>query len=116
MNHFPVCSAIPPHILRHAAAHGDENARQTLNTTLQYSALIAGRRKHGLFALPSSKGAARKRRNIYTARNRRDLPGLLVLSENQHHDKLDPEAIEAFNGSGATYDFYATVFNRHSID
>jgi Zn-dependent metalloprotease len=28
----------------------------------------------------------------------------------------DVEAIEAFDGSGATYDFYARVFLRNSID
>ena len=107
---------IPPHILRHAAAHGDENARQTLESTLAFSSLIAGHRNHGFFTAPKGPVAApRVRRSVYDGGGRRDLPGRLVLSDTKN-DRPDTEAIEAFQGSGATYDFYAEAFRRHSID
>jgi Zn-dependent metalloprotease len=66
-------------------------------------------------AIPSP--AAKKHRLIYDM-NRRPafyLPGTLVRSEGDATSD-DPAVNEAYNYSGATYDFYKRLFNRNSLD
>jgi Zn-dependent metalloprotease len=59
--------------------------------------------------------AGQKRRTIYNARNTQELPGDLVRGEGDA-PATDPAVNEAYDGSGATYDFYKAVFQRNSID
>jgi Zn-dependent metalloprotease len=56
-----------------------------------------------------------KRRTIYDARHFYDLPGRLIRGEGSPKSK-DPAVNEAYDGTGATYDLYAKVFARKSID
>lgn len=60
-------------------------------------------------------GTGRKRRTVYDARHGYDLPGRLVRSEGNPRSK-DPAVNEAYDGCGATYDFFSKVFDRNSID
>jgi Zn-dependent metalloprotease len=57
----------------------------------------------------------KRRRNVYTANNTLQLPGKLVMSEHKPRS-ADVHVAEAYDGSGATYDFYAEIFGRNSID
>jgi Zn-dependent metalloprotease len=57
----------------------------------------------------------KKRRNVYDAQHSQKLPGKLVMSEHKPRS-ADVEVAEAYDGAGTTFDFYALVFGRQSID
>ena len=52
---------------------------------------------------------------MYDAQHTFRLPGKLTMSEHKPRSS-DVEVTEAYDGSGATYDFFANVFRRASID
>src|SRR5260370_7203625 len=116
--HHSLCGVIPPHILSRVADAADE-ARHDARATLEQMRELAYARTMTLVnrsAVPSPKAVpSRKRRNVYDAQFRTKLPGKLVMSEHKARGK-DVEVNEAYDGSGATYDFYARVFGRDSID
>jgi Zn-dependent metalloprotease len=56
-----------------------------------------------------------KRRTIFDARHRQELPGRVVRREDQEHTG-DAAVDEAYDGLGATYDFFWEIYDRHSID
>jgi Zn-dependent metalloprotease len=56
-----------------------------------------------------------KKRTIYTAGNTQNLPGTLVRAEGQAPTG-DVAVDEAYDGLGATFDFFAHIFDRNSID
>ncbi|HKS25119.1 MAG TPA: M4 family metallopeptidase [Thermoanaerobaculia bacterium] len=60
-------------------------------------------------------GALNRRRNVYTALHRQQLPGKLVMSEHKARG-TDIDVNQAYDGAGATFDFYARVHGRNSID
>jgi Zn-dependent metalloprotease len=118
--HQYLCTVIPPHILRHVAEHGDEDDKQTIGATLaRTEELRQDRRTLRAFlgAQPSPGAPLKKRRNVYDAGHRYSLPGHLILSDRKGpNPNADEAATEAFAGSGATFQFYANVFGRNSID
>jgi len=114
--HPHVCGVIPRHLLHRLA-------EQTLDRDAQKSARITLDQMHNLEAQPdrallqavsSDPPRLRKRRNIYDARQQWQLPGKLVMSD--HKRSTDVHVVEAWQGTGATYDFFAVIFKRHSID
>jgi Zn-dependent metalloprotease len=56
-----------------------------------------------------------KRRTIYTANHTQNLPGTLARAEGQSATG-DIAVDEAYDGLGATFDFFEQVFDRNSID
>jgi Zn-dependent metalloprotease len=109
-----VCSAIPDHILRRVAERTDhENSQRAKDTLVQMKSFVVARDSHLL--QPPITGSFRKRRNVYDAGKRQQLPGKLVMSEHTARGR-DVEVNEAYDGSGATHDFYANVLGRNSID
>jgi Zn-dependent metalloprotease len=90
-----------------------DDARSTLE---QMRELATGRARtliDGSAAVPADDSP--KRRNVYDAQHQARLPGKLVMSYHKARS-TDVEAIEAYDGSGATYDFFAQLFGRRSID
>jgi Zn-dependent metalloprotease len=62
----------------------------------------------------AAKGPSKNRR-VYDAKHRRQTPGHLVMME--HWPRVaDVEVNESFDGAGTTYDFYASVYGRSSVD
>jgi Zn-dependent metalloprotease len=59
--------------------------------------------------------AAAKQRTVYDAQNTETLPGLSVRAEGAP-PLADAEANEAYDGLGATFDFFAGAYDRNSID
>jgi Zn-dependent metalloprotease len=111
-----ICSVIPPHIIRHAAVHaGDEATRRKLTATAATTRELAAARQPELAAAARLISFSPRRRIVYDARGLKQLPGDVVMTEESRHH-ADPQAIEAFNGSGTTYDFFADVLYRDSID
>ena len=108
------CTVIPPHIMRHVAAHGDTEQRERVTRTLSHSAQLHAGRTTMLIEPPKAPSPEKQRR-VYDAGHHQILPGKLLMTEKRPASK-DVEAKEAFDGSGATYDFLAKVFLRHSID
>jgi len=111
-SHSCVCTVVPPHILRHMAENPKHRARAL--RTLASTERMRGRRE--VFAkLLASLGTGTKRRTIYDAHQLTTLPGKLVRGETDPPSG-DVAVNEAFDYSGATYDFYLTAYNRNSID
>jgi Zn-dependent metalloprotease len=107
-------SIIPPHLLRAIADRGTPKLRQaalsalSLDGTFRLMRATVGPRA----SLTSATG---RRRTIYDARGSQRLPGTRVRGEGEK-STTDAAVNEAYNGLGATYDFYAAVFGRDSID
>lgn len=112
--HFPCCSIIPPIILDRVAEHGNKEQREWALRALTLSARIRGHRDVASL-LPNSAVAGTKRRTIFDAKHQEDLPGTLVRGETAKPTK-DRSVNEAYDFSGATYDFYEQVLGRNSID
>jgi len=114
-----VCGVIPPHILAKMAEQAEHEAGDDARSTLEHMRELATGRAASLLQRPTEVAATavspRKRRNVYTANHTLRLPGKLVLSEHKARG-TDVEVNEAYDGSGSTYDFFANVFRRSSID
>jgi Zn-dependent metalloprotease len=74
------------------------------------------RERRGVLSLfPVSAPTGQKRRTVYDARHRTTLPGRLVRAE-ADPPTSDASVDEAYDGAGATYDFYEAAYARSSID
>lgn len=117
----PYHCIVPPHMLRAMAESKDERARDSALRTLLASARVRGQREIAgpVRAALLSVMPGQKRRAIHDAHNEFlndfDLPGQLVRDEGQPASQ-DRAVNEAFDGLGATYDFYSKVYGRNSID
>jgi Zn-dependent metalloprotease len=96
--------------------HGFDTARVGLDESLkpERQEQRIERSRRGLGLLKRVVGGT-KNRTIYTANNGRKIPGTPVRSEFDGPTG-DPAVDEAFNYMGTTWDFYAQVFSRDSID
>ncbi|HET7225943.1 MAG TPA: M4 family metallopeptidase [Candidatus Eisenbacteria bacterium] len=109
---------LPPHILRSIAARGtDAQRRRALATLATDQTLRAMRAAMAPGAPPVdvTTPTLEPKRTIYTASNTTGLPGTIVRREGDGPSR-DPAVDEAYDGLGATFDFYAQVFRRNSID
>ena len=59
--------------------------------------------------------AGQKSRNVYDAQNKSALPGKLTRAEDSK-PSTDTAVNQAYDGAGATYDFFREVLKRNSID
>jgi Zn-dependent metalloprotease len=112
---------VPPELLRRIASRGSAHQRdaalatlatdQTLRTArITYQLLEGGADRW----LPSVPATARQR-TVYDAQNQEILPGRRVRAEGDAAIG-DAAVNEAFDGLGATFDFFADVYDRNSID
>jgi len=94
--------------------NGSDRQRDWALQTLRKSEQFRGRRE-AVGAVTFMAAAGVKRRTIYDAKQGLALPGVLVRGEG---DPVSPDPVvnEAYDGAGATYDLYAEVFGRNSID
>jgi Zn-dependent metalloprotease len=118
----PVLCILPPHILRSIAERGTPEQRASASRTLALDATLRALRAspislEGPPAIAIATDAVSKRRTIYTANHQQQLPGTIIASEaHPPAANADVAVREAFHGLGATWDFYADMFDRHSID
>jgi len=112
---------LPPHILREIAKNTTDNQQraialntlaldQTSRTSRILEQFMAGTTIRPMFA-----AAPAAQRSIFTASNTTDLPGKIQRSEGDPKTG-DVEVDEAYDGLGATFDFYEKIFQRNSID
>ena len=113
---------IPPYVLDEIAKNG---------TPVQRAAALRTRSVDNTFRALRLAGAATKaaqpqvaatavvpqgkRRSIYTAAHAETLPGTLARGEGQG-PVADVAVNEAYDGLGATFDFFAAAYDRNSID
>ena len=113
------CGVIPPHILDRVAQHKGDSGDDARTTLEQMRELATERAQTFVPAIEpvveSEALTPKKRCNVYDAQHGRHLPGKLTMSEHKSRSS-DVEVTEAYDGSGATFDFYAQVFKRISID
>ncbi|MGI0010999.1 MAG: M4 family metallopeptidase [Nitrosopumilaceae archaeon] len=110
-----ICHIIPPHILRGIIKKGNDKQRELVLKTISISEQTRGRREVVSFMPSLLAAAGQKHRTTYDAKHLSTLPGVLARSEGKPRVK-DRTVNEAYDGSGATYDFYKNVFGRDSID
>ena len=114
-----VCGVVPLHILRRVAQHTEDEASGTARATLEHMRELATSRAATLIERPKAATPAparpRKRCHVFDARHAYRLPGKLAMNGRTPRS-ADVEVSEAYDGSSATYDFFANVFRRASID
>jgi Zn-dependent metalloprotease len=121
------CHIAPPDLLARLAREGTPAQRAAALQALPASAAIRARRTlvGQMLRDPATRQAmlamvappSHEQRTVYDAHHQgqADLPGTLVRSENDP-PVADAAVNEAFDGAGATYDFYRQVYDRDSID
>ncbi len=116
---------LPPFLLERMAESPNPQTRRWAMENLAASAAVRSERRvlstlPQMAAIPSPTG--RKHRLIYDALNKptHALPGKLVRREGEKGPNgpgsNDPAVSEAYDYSGATYDFYWEQFERNSLD
>lgn len=123
MNHHcpnPIHCILPPYMLDKMAESDVPAVRKLAIEAIARSATLRATRTAMaqmpmMAALPSPQ--RKKDRLIYDMKGKGSsfLPGTLVRREGGRTSK-DPAVNEAYNYSGATYDFYKRIFNRNSLD
>lgn len=112
---------LPPHILRRIASNGEPQQRETaLNTLALDQTFRLTRATSQLLesAAPTALVTAAPpaaHRTIYDTHSTQTLPGDVVRIEGVPPTP-DPAVNEAYDGLGATFDFYLSVYDRNSID
>lgn len=104
-----------------ASKHPDEKTRQLAMQNLTLAAHLRGRRdamaQLGVRSGRSDRTAiANKGRTIYDAGGLERAPGRTVVRSEGSKASNDPAANEAYDGAGYTYDLFARIFKRNSID
>lgn len=113
---------MPPHVFDQIARNGNAEQRGWALDALQMDHTMRNTRSFGLQApapapmmTMADPEAGTPQRTIYSVGNTMNLPGTLQRSEGQA--ATDDIAVnEAYDGLGATYDFYWQIFSRNSID
>jgi len=109
----PAGSIVPPHILsRVATTEGvSSEAQEAAQRTLSASQRLQAQREGVAESLVTSKVT----REVYDAQNTEDLPGTPVRKEGEPQAK-DKAINECYDSLGYTFDLYAKVFDRNSIN
>lgn len=113
--HSCTCFIISSKMLRKLAdAAPTEAERHCLLDQAEISAHLRGQRS---VAPATAQGVAAggKRRSVYDAHSKSTLPGKLVREEASDKSK-DSAVNQAYDGAGATYDFFHDVLKRDSVD
>ncbi len=109
------CFIIPSKVLRKLAEKATGPERDALLDSALVSEHLRGQRSVarlvGLVATP----AGEKRRTVFDEKHKKSLPGALVRDEGWPQTD-DPTVNAAYESAGTTYDFYAEVMKRNSID
>lgn len=118
----PLFCILPPHILRAIAQNGTPQQRAMALDTLVTDQTIRALRVAQRMMVPAPQPRAaipveegRKQRTLFTARNTQTLPGDVVRREGEPASG-DQAVDEAYDGLGATFDFYWEMLDRNSID
>lgn len=112
----PVHCIIPPHMAERILENGSPGQKKKAEAYMRIAGQMRGQRQQ--LSELSKKAApteAQRVRKVYDARKGSELPGFLVRNEGAGPTG-DAAVDEAYEGSGATYDLFAEIFGRNSID
>jgi len=116
--HHPIQCIVPPHMLQNIAQNGTDEQRAWAIGTLTMSEQFRGQRlatqQFAVMGLSLTTGGGLSR-SVYNANYTTDLPGALARSEGDPPTG-DIAVDEAYDGAGATYEFYQQAYGRDSID
>ncbi|MFF4210007.1 M4 family metallopeptidase [Streptomyces sp. NPDC001796] len=114
-----VCAIVPPHLLDQLARSENPAVHEPARRTL---ALDAAQRVHrrltteiGPTVAPPIRAADHPERIVCDAQHRQELPGRRVRCEGDV-DTPDTSVNHAYDGLGATFDFYLQTLSRCSVD
>ena len=114
----PIQCIIPPYMTDHMVEHGDAETRRRGIELLTESARIRGQREVRALMAPMmarSRAFGIEQRTIYDAKNV-GLGNQTVVRREGQPAVNDPAVNEAYDGLGATYDYFKTHLGRNSID
>lgn len=118
----PIHCIVPPYVLDAIACNGTPQQRlaavrtRSIDTSFRSFRLSSPAARAIARAIPQVvMPTSGKRRSIYSAQGTQNLPGVLVRAEGQGPSG-DVAVDEAFDGLGATFDFFHENFGRKSID
>lgn len=114
--HHPICSIIPPHILKAILREGGEEEQKWALQTMLINERIRGRREVVGSMSAMFQVAGDKERSVYDSHNGQSKPNSKLIRKEGGKPAKDISINEAYDYSGATYDFYKNVFDRNSID
>jgi len=106
---------VPPHMLEKIVENGTDEQRLRALESISLSGQFRGQRSAFTEVLPSVFATQGKSRIVYSADFGTTLPGRKVREEGQAPSG-DAAVDEAYDGSGATYDLFQTIYQRNSID
>lgn len=113
----PLHCIIPPHMYDQIQQNGTPTQQAKAQLNEQVSAELRAERMAAPAAPPPplEEIVTALQRRVYSANNGTSLPGSLVRSEGDPPSD-DAAVDEAYEGAGATYNLYADIYQRNSID
>jgi Zn-dependent metalloprotease len=106
---------VPPHVLDHLLQSSDTAIREAALSTLLTTTRLRGEREiRG--ALRGLSSPRRGRRTVFDCRNNTFLPLAVLARSEDGSPATDNSVNQAFDGLGATRQFYMEVLGRDSID
>lgn len=117
MHRHSIFCILPPHMLKEMIAKGSPEQREFALRTMTTSEQFRGQRQamRDFASVISFAVSGQKDRVVYDAKQGTKLPGTVVRSEGDPAT-ADSAVNEAFDGSGVTYDLFADIYDRNSID
>ena len=114
---------LPPYLLRSVLMNGTKEQKEAAYATLGVDNTFRAMRAQLAATTPLEVRRRRsalphppnKQRTISTAKNTETLPGKIIRNEGAPKSG-DKATDEAYDGLGHTFDFFAEVFRRNSID
>ena len=115
-NNGIIRSIIPPHMLEEIAKRGAQHQKDWALHNLSLAGFVRGQRNM-FAAIPTAAGVGIKYRTVLDNKHEGGQPptGALVRKEGDA-PTADQTVNEAYDGAGATYDLYYSVYQRNSID
>ena len=107
---------VPPHMLKRLLESGDAEAMRAALSTLLATERLRGARAVRQLGFAAASSPSDGRRTIYDCRTATDLALAAIVRTELQAATTDNAVNNAFDGLGATRDFYRTVFERDSID
>jgi Zn-dependent metalloprotease len=112
--HSPRCIT-PPYLLEHLLRNKDGDVRRAAMRTLLSTARLRGERT-ARASFAAAAAPANGRRTVFDCRHSTFLSNAVTARSEDGAASADVSVNRAFDGLGATRDFYRDVFDRNSID
>jgi Zn-dependent metalloprotease len=110
------CAIVPPHVLQSVAERAsDPVLREIARNSLVADGARRIARRITPRTTPEAAAVAAPKRTVYNAKNQEKLPGDAVRKEGDGPSG-DKAVDENYDWLGATFDLYAKVYKRNSID